>query len=80
MSTIEERLRKEAHSLLDLTTRTRLLHTPRKSGRSKLVNIVDELSVEVFRILVTEKKDMSFRAAEPAVTKATENALHSSMV
>jgi very-short-patch-repair endonuclease len=46
--------------LLDLTGRNRLLHTPRSSTRSGRLEIVDEISDEVFRILVREKKAMVF--------------------
>lgn len=42
--------------LLDLSTRNRLLSTSRGSTRSSRLDIVDELSEEVFRHLVTEKK------------------------
>ena len=50
--------------LLDLTARNRLLNTPRRSSRSGRLEIVDELSQEVFRHLVLEKKSMSFLPAK----------------
>ncbi len=46
--------------LLDLTARNRLLNTPRTNSRSGRLDIVDELSEEVFRLLVVEKKAMTF--------------------
>ena len=46
--------------LLDLTARNRLLNTARSSTRSSRLEIVDELSDEVFRHLVAEGKAMSF--------------------
>jgi hypothetical protein len=46
--------------LLDLTCRNNLLNTPRGSSQSSRLEIVDELSDEVFRHLVREGKAMSF--------------------
>ncbi len=52
-----ENARKE---LLDLTARNRLLNTSRSSSRSSRLEVVDELSDEVFRHLVVANKSMSF--------------------
>jgi len=57
--TIRERLERSRRELLDLTTRSRLLHTPRGT-RVRTVEVVDELSDQVFRMLVQEGKAMSF--------------------
>lgn len=46
--------------LIDTAKRNRLIHTPRPSKRSNALDIVDELSDETFRILVTEGRPMSF--------------------
>ena len=48
--------------LLDLSTRNRLLNTPRTLTRSGRLEIVDEKSAEVFRRLVVDLKPMSFLA------------------
>lgn len=48
--------------LLDLSARNRLLNVPRFSKSAKTVDIVDEKSAEVFRILVTEGRAMTFLA------------------
>ncbi len=53
-------LETERKKLLDLSKRNRLLHTSRSRTRSKRLEIVDELSDEVFRRLVGERKAMSF--------------------
>lgn len=53
---ILDRARRE---LLDLTSRNRLVNTPRGTGCSS-VEVIDELSVEVFRLLVTNKRKMQF--------------------
>ncbi|MEI9964821.1 MAG: DUF4011 domain-containing protein [Caulobacteraceae bacterium] len=56
---IRERLLKERHALLDLSTRNRLLNTPLRTKNNRAIEIVDEKSAEVFRIL-TSGKAMSF--------------------
>lgn len=50
--------------LLDLSARNDLISTPRGSSRSKRIEIEDERSEEVFRILVREHKAMSFSPGE----------------
>ena len=57
LNAVLENARRE---LLDLTTRNRLLSTSRRDARSSRLEVVDELSEEVFRHLVIEKKAMSF--------------------
>jgi very-short-patch-repair endonuclease len=57
MERILDRSRQE---LLDLSARNRLISTPRDSSRSKRLDIVDERSVEVFRLLVLERKSLTF--------------------
>ena len=56
-------LHRARSDLLDLSARNRLLNTPRRRSRSKTLEIVDELSREIFRILVAENKAMSFLPA-----------------
>ena len=56
---VRRRLEEARQDLLDLTTRTRLLNTPR-GLRPKTIEVVDEFSEEIFRILVTEGRKMSF--------------------
>jgi very-short-patch-repair endonuclease len=52
-------LEKSRQSLLDLSTRNRLLSLP-QAATAKLLHFADELTPEVYRLLVTENKDMSF--------------------
>lgn len=47
-------------NLLDLSLRNRLLNTPRSSTKSKRLDIVDERSDDVFRILVCDQRAMTF--------------------
>lgn len=46
--------------LLELSTRNRLLSVPRKSKSAKIIDIADELTSEVLRILMQEGKEMTF--------------------
>ncbi len=57
---LAEKLTKTSLDLLDLSARNRLISTSRSTTRSTRLDIVDELSSEVFRILVLEKRKMSF--------------------
>ncbi len=59
-SLMDAKLGKARRDLLDLTARNKLLNTPRSKSRTSRLEIVDELSNEVFRILVTQKKTMTF--------------------
>ncbi len=60
--------------LLELSLRNRLLNTPRKRSRSKSIEIVDERSDEIFRILVTLSRSMRFLPMpEPEPTPDTED-------
>ncbi len=56
---LQEKLERARTELLDLSTRNRLINTPRGT-KVKQVEIIDELSAEVFRLLVAEGKVMTF--------------------
>lgn len=56
-------LDKSRQALLDLSTRNRLLSLPRGNKNARLIDIVDELSAEAFRLLVQESRSMAFLAA-----------------
>lgn len=56
---IRDRLLKERHSLLDLSTRNRLLNTPLRTRNNRAIEIVDEKAEEIFRLL-TSGKSLSF--------------------
>ena len=53
-------LQKAREELLDLSARNRLINTPRDPDRGKKLEIVDERSEDVFRLLARERKAMSF--------------------
>ena len=52
---IRERLLKERHALLDLSTRNRLLNTPLRTKNNRAIEIVDEKAAEVFELLTSNK-------------------------
>ena len=58
MSTITSKLDISRQTLLDLSTRNRLIHVP-QNKQAKVIDIVDELSTEVFRLLVKEQRNLS---------------------
>ena len=57
---IQELLNRSRLELLDLSTRNRLLSIPVNSKSARVIHIFDELSEQVLRLLVTEKKSCSF--------------------
>src|SRR5436305_13082260 len=59
-STLHEILQRARQELLDLSARNRLVNTPRDPARGKKLDILNERSEEVFRLLVRERKAMSF--------------------
>jgi very-short-patch-repair endonuclease len=59
-SVIERVLQRSRQELLDLSARNRLISTPRGSSRSTRLEITDERSEDIYRLLVREKKALSF--------------------
>ncbi|MER0240085.1 DUF3320 domain-containing protein [Fulvimarina sp. MAC8] len=62
---IEEKLERARTELLDLSARNRLLNVPRQSKSAKSIEVVDERSAEVYRLLVKEAKAFTFLAGRP---------------
>ena len=60
MATISKQLDDSRKSLLDLSTRNRLIHIPQNSKQAKIIEVVDELSAEVFRLIIKENRALSF--------------------
>ncbi len=58
MDLIKARLESARRDLLDLSARNRLVSTPRRAA--SVLEIVDERSSELFRLLVREGKSMTF--------------------
>lgn len=57
---LREKLDKARTELLDLSARNRLLNMPRSSKGVRTLEIVDEKSMEVFRLLVRESRPFTF--------------------
>jgi very-short-patch-repair endonuclease len=74
-SSIIAALDKSRQSLLDLSLRNRLLNIPKQSHSAKMIYIYDELSSEIMRLMVDDKKTMTFLAGkENADDDANEGA------
>lgn len=57
---ILQQLQVARKDLLDLSARNRLLNAPLGRGKSTRLDVVDERSADIFRLLVTERREMSF--------------------
>jgi hypothetical protein len=63
---IETKLERARTELLDLSARNRLLNMPRSGKSAKILEVVDERSSEVFRILVQDGRAMTFLPGKAA--------------
>jgi len=63
---VAAQLNTSRQELLDLSTRNRLLHIPRRSKYVKSIEVIGESSVEVFNLLVKERKALGFLPAREA--------------
>lgn len=59
---VEAKIERARTELLDLSARNRLLNVPRFSKSAKTIDIVDEQSSEIFKILVSDGRAMTFLA------------------
>lgn len=59
---VDDKLDRARMELLDLSARNRLLNMPRSGKSAKAVQVVDEKSAEIFRLLVGEGKVFTFLA------------------
>jgi hypothetical protein len=71
---IAEKLDRARMELLDLSARNRLLNLPRASKSARSIEIVDEKSAEIFRLLVREAKVFTFLAGKAARGAEVEEA------
>jgi hypothetical protein len=65
--TIATKLEQARRNLLELSTRNRLISMPRRRKRAKVVEIIDERADDVFRILVTDSREMTFLPAPDGI-------------
>jgi hypothetical protein len=59
-SLLEELLHKTRRSLVDTGSRNRLINFPKGSSKAKSIEVIDELSDQVFDILFRQSKKMAF--------------------
>lgn len=62
---LADKLDRARTELLDLSARNRLLNVPRFSKSAKTIDVVDEKTAEVYRLLVQEQKSFTFQAGKP---------------
>jgi very-short-patch-repair endonuclease len=67
---IAERLNKVRQSLLDLSTRNRLVSLPKEGKAARVIHVHDEISSEIYRLLVTEQKSLQFAQGGAALMGA----------
>ena len=58
-SNVVKRIQQSRRELLDLSARNRLINTPRESSHGRKIEVVDERSEEVFRLLLSGERIMS---------------------
>lgn len=63
---LEAKLERARTELLDLSARNRLLNIPRSAKSAKTLEIVDEQSQEIFRLLVRDQKAFTFLPGKSA--------------
>jgi len=63
---LREKLDRARTELLDLSARNRLLNIPRSSKSTRAVEIVDEKTAEIFRLLVRDGRPFTFVAGKAA--------------
>jgi len=63
LKTIADRLDAARQDLLELSTRNRLLSTPRHAKRARALEVVDEKSDELYRLLVEGGASLTFQEA-----------------
>nr|WP_315217944.1 DUF3320 domain-containing protein [uncultured Duganella sp.] len=64
---VAEKLERARMELLDLSARNRLLSIPRSAKSARTIEVIDEKSDEVFRILVTENRAFTFLPGRAAI-------------
>jgi len=69
---LKDKLDRARTELLDLSARNRLLNMPRSSKSVRALEIVDEISSEIFRLLVGEGKTFTFVAGKSATGEQPE--------
>ena len=69
---LEAKLDRARTELLDLSARNRLLNIPRSAKSAKTLEVVDERSSEIFRLLVRENRPFTFLPGKGAVIEGED--------
>ena len=69
---LADKLERARMELLDLSARNRLLNMPRGGKNARSIEVIDEKSAEVFRLLVRDGKTFTFAAGRAAEGQASE--------
>ncbi|MBM3788177.1 MAG: DUF4011 domain-containing protein [Acidobacteria bacterium] len=69
---LEAKLERAREELLDLSARNRLLNMPRSARTVRTIEVIDEKSTEVFRLLVRENRVFTFVAGRAASSAAAD--------
>src|SRR5665213_2186663 len=71
---LEAKLERARMELLDLSARNRLLNIPRSSRNVRTIEVIDEKSSEVFRLLVRENRTFTFAPGRASKGEGTVDA------
>ncbi|HEX8614964.1 MAG TPA: DUF3320 domain-containing protein [Telluria sp.] len=66
-----DKLERARMELLDLSARNRLLNIPRSAKSTRIIDVIDERSSDIFRMLVTENRSLTFLPGHSAAYPAT---------
>lgn len=69
---LKEKLERARTELLDLSARNRLLNVPRFSRSAKTIDVVNERTSEIYRLLATEGKTFTFAPGKPDRPKSSD--------
>lgn len=69
---LETKLERARTELLDLSARNRLLNVPRSGKSAKTIEIVDEKSDEIYRLLVRDQRPFTFLPGRQAADTASD--------
>jgi Protein of unknown function (DUF4011)/REase_MTES_1575/Protein of unknown function (DUF3320)/AAA domain len=76
---LQQKIEKARLELLDLSTRNRLIHTPR-GGRAKTIEVVNELAKSMYQTLVVDGKRFTFEAGREDPTGDPDQALEKALI
>lgn len=70
---LDAKLERARTELLDLSARNRLLSIPRSAKSAKTLEVIDERTAEVFRLLVKDGKAFTFLAGKGATAEQDDD-------